>query len=200
MITTTVTLTEKDRLLDLKNALEEISKSQVYVGIPEEKQGRLYRKRLRRGENVTNPQIAFLMTHGVRARAMREAMEQDVERHSYKAALGLYLHSHGSPLWQIPPRPIIEPAIEAEENKEHIANELSKAMTALLDGKKGQARTHLARAGMEGRDAAVGWFDDPRAGWPPNAPSTKERKGSEHPLIDTGQLKASITYVVRGDE
>lgn len=200
MITTTVELTEKDRLSDLKKALEEISKSQVYVGIPAEQQGRLYRKRLRTGEEVTNPQIAFLMTHGVRARAMREAMEQDIERHSYRAALGMYLQAHGSPLWQIPPRPIIEPAIEAEENKEKIAQELSKAATALLDGKKGEAKTCLKQAGMLGRDAAIRWFDNPQNNWPPNAPSTKERKGSEHPLIDTGQLKASITYVVRGDE
>lgn len=31
---------------------------------------------------------------------------------------------------------------------------------------------------------------------PPNAPSTIEAKGSSKPLIDTGQLKGSITYVV----
>jgi hypothetical protein len=200
MINVTTTLTEKDRLSDFKKALEEISKSQVYVGIPAEQQGRLYRKRLRTGGEVTNPQIAFLMTHGVRARAMREAMEQDIEKHSYRAALGMYLHSHGSPLWQIPPRPIIEPAIEAEDNKEKIAEELSKAATALLDGKKGEAKTHLKEAGTLGRDAAIRWFDDPRNNWPPNAPSTKERKGSEHPLVDTGQLKASLSYVVRPEE
>lgn len=32
----------------------------------------------------------------------------------------------------------------------------------------------------------------------PNAPSTAERKGSTHPLIDTGQLRQSITYQVEG--
>lgn len=32
---------------------------------------------------------------------------------------------------------------------------------------------------------------------PPNAPKTIARKGSSKPLIDTGQLRQSITYVVR---
>lgn len=32
---------------------------------------------------------------------------------------------------------------------------------------------------------------------PPNAPSTIARKGSSTPLIDTGQLRSSITYAVR---
>jgi len=31
---------------------------------------------------------------------------------------------------------------------------------------------------------------------PPNAPSTVKKKGSSNPLIDTGQLRASITWVV----
>lgn len=35
---------------------------------------------------------------------------------------------------------------------------------------------------------------------PPNAASTIARKGSSKPLIDTGQLKNSITYVVKKDE
>lgn len=32
---------------------------------------------------------------------------------------------------------------------------------------------------------------------PPNAPSTIERKGTDNPLIDTGQLRQSIDYEVR---
>lgn len=33
---------------------------------------------------------------------------------------------------------------------------------------------------------------------PPNAPSTVARKGSSKPLVDTGQLRSSITYKVEG--
>ena len=32
--------------------------------------------------------------------------------------------------------------------------------------------------------------------WTPNAPSTIAKKGSSRPLIDTGELRASITYKV----
>lgn len=32
---------------------------------------------------------------------------------------------------------------------------------------------------------------------PPNAPSTIRRKGSSNPLIDTGRMRQSITYVLR---
>lgn len=38
---------------------------------------------------------------------------------------------------------------------------------------------------------AAGWGD-----WAPNAPSTIRRKGSSAPLIDTGQLRRSITSAV----
>lgn len=33
--------------------------------------------------------------------------------------------------------------------------------------------------------------------WTPNAPATVEAKGSSRPLIDEGQMRQSITYVVR---
>jgi hypothetical protein len=38
---------------------------------------------------------------------------------------------------------------------------------------------------------------DRSIGIAPNKPSTVERKGSSRPLIDTGALKRSTTYVVR---
>ena len=34
---------------------------------------------------------------------------------------------------------------------------------------------------------------------PPNAQSTKDAKGSSNPLIDTGQLRASISYEITSD-
>ena len=46
------------------------------------------------------------------------------------------------------------------------------------------------------------WFTDERNNWPPNAPSTIEKKSKngkikDNPLIDTGELRKSITYVVK---
>ncbi len=35
---------------------------------------------------------------------------------------------------------------------------------------------------------------------PPNAPSTIAQKGSDKPLIDTGQLRSAITYAIDGEQ
>ena len=181
--------------------LKVVAGMEVYVGIPEVMSRREMRKEERKtkGEALGNAQIAFLMTHGVRSLSMRQEMEPTEKESGYGVALQMYIHSHGSPLHSIPARPIIEPAIEAEDNKEAIAKELGLAAKSVLDKKPGKAKIHLKRAGMTGRNAAVEWFTDPRNNWPPNAPSTIKEKGSERPLIDTGALRASITYVVKGE-
>ena len=46
--------------------------------------------------------------------------------------------------------------------------------------------------------ACAGYMQDnlTNGNWKPNAPLTIELKGSSHPLIDTGQMRQSITYVV----
>ena len=41
------------------------------------------------------------------------------------------------------------------------------------------------------------WFENPQNGWPPNSPRTIRRKGSDQPLVDTGEMRKAITYVVR---
>jgi hypothetical protein len=52
-----------------------------------------------------------------------------------------------------PARPVIEPAIVAEGNKEAIAAELAAAAKATLDGKPDVALVRLKRAGMAGQGA-----------------------------------------------
>lgn len=106
----------------------------------------------------------------------------------------IYIHTHGSPIRNIPPRPIIEPALA--HDRVAITDQLKQANQAVLEDNTAQALAHLQAAGIEGRNACIRWFDNPLNGWPPNAPSTIRAKGSSHPLIDTGQLRRSITYVV----
>ena len=174
-------------------AMRDLTHKQVYVGVPEKTSGR----RSRKGEAITNAQLTFLHTHGVRESSMRRIVQAKMNRGlTFEAATAMYLHTHGSPLYQIPPRPIIEPAIEAADNKEAIAKELKQAAEAALAGKPGGTRTHLRMAGMEAQNRTRAWFTDPRNGWAPNAPSTIRRKKSDRPLIDTQQLRKSITYVV----
>ena len=109
----------------------------------------------------------------------------------------MFIHTNGSPLKKIPKRPVIEPAIEASGNKEPITEELGEAAHAILDSDPEAARQHLKRAGMTGQNAARAWFTDPRNHWQKNSKETIQRKGSDRPLIDTGEMRKAITYVVR---
>jgi hypothetical protein len=108
----------------------------------------------------------------------------------------LYIHTHGSPLQGIPARPVIEPALEADDNKALITKKLGETARAVLASKPSEAKTLLKQAGMEGSNAAKRWFTDSRNAWAADSAETIERKGSDRPLIDTAQLRRSITYLV----
>jgi hypothetical protein len=108
----------------------------------------------------------------------------------------VYLHTNGSPLRGIPARPIIEPALAASDNKQLITKQLGEAARAVLAHKPDQTSQHLNQAGILGSNAAKRWFTDSRNGWAPDAPSTIKRKGSDRPLVDTGQMRRSITFLV----
>jgi hypothetical protein len=115
----------------------------------------------------------------------------------------LFIHTNGSPKMHIPARPVIEPAVE--DDKVVISNLLGEAVKALLDGNKTLMREYLEKAGLEGQGASQDWFDNPKNNWPPNSPSVikaKEKKGSTDPkpLIDTGELRKAITYIVIGSD
>jgi len=109
----------------------------------------------------------------------------------------LYIHTHGSPLRNIPARPVIEPAIAAPDNKARITAELTQAAHSALEGDADATHLHLERAGQLGENASKRWFTDGRNHWAPNAPATIERKGSDRQLIDTGELRRNITHVVK---
>lgn len=116
-----------------------------------------------------------------------------MDKDGYSAAYQMYLHSEGSPLWRIPPRPVLEPSIA--ENRKEIATAMKGAVEAAVTG--GDPTPHLNDAGMIAETRAKEWFDNPKNQWPPNAQSTIDSKGSDHPLIDTGSMRASITHVVQ---
>lgn len=132
----------------------------------------------------------------------------------------LFVQSHGSPMRHIPARPVIEPAIEAEGNKELITVEMGQAITAVLELKPDAARLHLERAGQQGENASRSWFTDPRNNWQPNAlPTVREKLAKKYKsqigqtkamarylagesdmitvLVDSGQMRQAITHVVR---
>ena len=160
----------------LKADLERLVRMDVLVGIPQEEASR-------DGEGINNAEL-------------------------------MYLHTNGSPLQNIPKRPVIEPSIQAEGNKEKITEQLENVAQDVLQGNPQAALRSLKLAGLAGKNAATGWFVDSRNNWPPNAYATVQRKMSKmtskqvlervdsgepitRPLIDTGVLRKSITFVVR---
>ena len=110
----------------------------------------------------------------------------------------LWLHSKGSPLKRIPPRPVLEPSIIV--NKNLITPHLGAAAKAVLENDPQTAQNELEKAGTIAANGAKRYVlqGDNLA---PNAPSTIKRKGSDRPLIDTARMIGAVTYVVRaGDQ
>lgn len=134
-------------------------------------------------------------TTGKRKKAkLLKAAKQDINN-----AELLFIQEHGSKINHIPARRVLQPAIEAEDNKAAIKHELDASIKASLAGDKDEAERRMLRAALAGQNSARRWFTDPRNGWQKNADSTIARKGSDQPLIDTGAMRASIIGVVRED-
>ena len=132
------------------------------------------------------------------------------------AALG-YLHETGSPAANIPARPFLVPGVAGAVDKYEA--QLLKAIRAALDGMPKKMRAHLDAAGIIAAQAAKDMID--RGDFAPlsiptlQARARRGRKGAQaelasraagnapnaanaRPLIDTGQMRNSITYVLRG--
>lgn len=188
----TANVTSKGDPNILKKIMADIGNMEVYVGIPEEAASR---EGENKNEGINNAELAYIHTHGVRAKSMREEMQPNMNKGiPYSKAYEMYVQEHGSPLWHSPPRPIIEPAIG--KYKEPIADKLKPALTASLNGDSEGAREGLEKAGMFAANKVKDYFVDPENGWAPNTPKTIEEKGSDRPLVDTGSLRQAITYVV----
>lgn len=136
-------------------------------------------------------------------------------------AEALFLFTNGSQVNNIPPRPVIEPAITATPTRTIITKNLAAASSAALHGDLTGMLEALDRAGQVGESASKAWFTDPRNGWPQNTRKTIRRKirrlkgkqfkaaiaalanGSgaaldsiNTPGIDTGQMRRAITHIV----
>ena len=121
-----------------------------------------------------------------------------------------YLHSNGSPVNNIPARPFIEPAIEQEEVMSKMAAMFGQAFEAAIEGDAGAAEIALAKAGIYGRNAVREYMGTGAlqenaeititGGWMRNKVSGKpvyvHGKGYNNPLIRTGALRDSVTYVI----
>lgn len=185
-------LLTNDNTKNIAKSLQDLVTKKICVGIPEE-------KNVQREEgDITNAQLLFVHTHGVRDEEMKKAMQKDLDGGmEYPKAHELYLHEYGSPMYHVPPRPILEPALD--DGKEVIAELIKEATLNVLEGK--DINLELKTVGEEAENIVKDWFEDPANDWAPNAQSTIDKKGSDKPLIDSGDLRKSITYVIRdGDK
>ena len=132
--------------------------------------------------DINNAELLFIFTKGRKAKP------------GYSAAADLHLHEKGSPLQLQEPRPVLEPAVDA--NQEKIAKEIAASVKAAVAGDHELAVKNMKRAALRGQNAARSWFTDSRNNWAPNAPSTIKRKGSARPGIDTGAMRAAIQGIV----
>ncbi|CAM3714387.1 hypothetical protein BS639_17165 [Rouxiella silvae] len=131
------------------------------------------------------------------------------------AAIG-YINEKGSPAQNIPPRPHLEPGVQSVQPQ--TVEKLKAAALAVLEGNSGAAERALESAGIIASQAVKRYMTI--TGFTPLADSTlaararRGRKGAAkelesraagndpdnanaRPLIDTGEYRNSITYVVR---
>jgi hypothetical protein len=104
----------------------------------------------------------------------------------------MFIHTNGSPVKNIPKRPTIEPTIE--ENKDKISEKFKTAVNKILNN-RGDGKEDLEKLGIWVVNKIKARFGSEEL--EPNTEGTIKRKGSDRPLIDTGQLRDSITYVTR---
>lgn len=166
----------KDKTLSIGKALRALTMQSVLVGIPGEagKHG---------DSDLTNAEIG-------------------------------YIHEKGSPKRNIPARPFLEPGIRAVQDE--IVRQLRDAGTAALDGDVAGVNRAQKKAGLIAQNSVRAQFVD--NDWEPLAESTLNRKpiterdeegkpikhgksraerGAVNPLIDSSQLRKSVTYVVK---
>ncbi len=94
----------------------------------------------------------------------------------------------------IPPRSFMRSTMDARASD---IREVHRKVIAAVTLGKLQARQAMGILGTWMVAAVVKKIDSNVP--PPNAPSTIRQKGSSHTLIDTGRLRASVTYRVTED-
>lgn len=155
--------------VNMSKKVDFISKTQLYLGIPQEYSGEDPEEDKEGRQGVTNAEL-------------------------------LFIHTNGSKLRNIPERPVIEPVIQKNKKKLHSYTD-SAIKTLLETGDEQKALNFLRKEGMQGQRMVWNYFIDPSNGWPPNKPSTirrklKKRQTVPRTLIDTNELRKSITYVI----
>jgi hypothetical protein len=109
-----------------------------------------------------------------------------------------YLMETGSPAQNIPERPFLVPGVESA-SKQFVPH-LKAAGLSALEGKSEMIQRDFDRAGMVAANSVKAKITEgPFTPLSPKTLAKRRAKGrtGERPLIDTGQLRRSVTHVVR---
>lgn len=101
------------------------------------------------------------------------------------------VNNFGSADGLIPPRPVLQPAVEKGAQQ---YQRLAEVMIPKVLSGQMEMRMLLEQMGILAEGHVKQEITDLRT--PPNAASTIAAKGSDNPLIDTGAFRQSIRYVV----
>lgn len=113
------------------------------------------------------------------------------------AALG-YIHENGAPEVNIPARPFLIPGVKNAEVQN--IEDFRKVGKLALEGKPAAAEKGFHAAGLHASNAVRAKITEgPFAPLKPATLAARRSRGrtGTKPLIDTGQLRAAITYVLR---
>lgn len=108
----------------------------------------------------------------------------------------MFIHENGSPLRNIPSRPVLQMTIDYVNNK-MLDTIIDKAIERYLIGGIEQMESEIKRYCMRIQTYARNIIYDEPYQLKANAPSTIRRKGFNHPLFVTGNLARSITCILR---
>ena len=122
----------------------------------------------------------------------------------------LAIHTRGSPVMRIPPRPVVRPALARETLRAEMAECLMEACEAANNGDLSGTQAGLENAGQRGAEGIREYIDagiDPpnspvtlSGGWIYNRVAKKgvlvKGKAGDKPLLDTGALYEDFDYEV----
>ena len=122
----------------------------------------------------------------------------------------LAIHTRGSPVMRIPPRPVVRPALARETLRAEMAECLMEACEAANNGDLSGTQAGLENAGQRGAEGIREYIDagiDPpnspvtlSGGWIYNRVAKKgvlvKGKAGDKPLLDTGALYNDFDYEV----
>ena len=124
----------------------------------------------------------------------------------------LGIHTRGSPIMRIPPRPVVEPALSQADLRAEMGEQLLVSCEAAMEGDLPETKKCLEEAGQRGADGIREYIDSQIP--PPNSPVTLtggwiwnrvakkgvlvEGKNGSTPLKDTGALYNDFDWEITG--